>query len=231
MKPDLLLLHGALGSKNQLGAVKELLQATFTVHDLNFEGHGGIPSDSHFSMNLFSENVTNYLERCGIGSIGVFGYSMGGYVALSTALRRPDCVGKIVTLGTKFRWDADSAAKEVKMLDPEKIEAKVPHFADKLKREHHPNDWKELVRKTARMMLDLGNGKSLQANDFRKIRQEVVIGLGSEDGMVTREESEAVSKLLPNGKMVTLGGVPHPIEKIDARALADYITHAFQNAS
>ena len=57
MKDKLLLLHGALGSKNQLLSLKATLEKTYEVYDLNFEGHGGIQSINEFSIDLFTENV------------------------------------------------------------------------------------------------------------------------------------------------------------------------------
>lgn len=46
----LLLLHGALGSKNQFKSLKEILKSDFDVYDFNFEGHGGLVSDADFSI-------------------------------------------------------------------------------------------------------------------------------------------------------------------------------------
>ncbi len=227
MKPKLLLLHGALGSKKQFKAINELLSDKFEIFDLDFEGHGGLETDEDFSMDLFANNVEVFLEESGTERINIFGYSMGGYVALNLALRNPTLVEKIVTLGTKFDWTEASAAKEVKMLNPEKIEEKIPHFANKLKEEHHPSDWKKLIRKTAKMMLDLGGGKRLEANDFKQINQEIIIGIGSLDKMVTFEESENASNLLPKGNIRLLENFPHPIEKIKPIELAEYIQNSF----
>ena len=42
----------------------------------------------------------------------IFGYSMGGYVALHAARRHPERIGSIMTLGTKFAWDTPTAEKE-----------------------------------------------------------------------------------------------------------------------
>ena len=43
---------------------------------------------------------------------------MGGYVALHLALHHPERVQRIVTLGTKFRWDPVTAEREAARLDP-----------------------------------------------------------------------------------------------------------------
>ena len=223
MKTNLILLHGALGTKNQFKALKERLKNSFDVHDFNFEGHGGIRTDKDFSMDLFTDNLIEFLDSKSLDQVNVFGYSMGGYVALNAALRSPSRFRKIMTLASKFNWDPNSAEREVKMLNPDIIEEKVPHFAERLKKEHHPQDWKEVMKKTAAMMINLGNGARLSDDDFRKIEHNVCIGIGDKDRMVSIEESERIAKLIPNSDLVVLAGVEHPIEKVDLELLEKHI--------
>ena len=223
MKEKLLLLHGALGSKKQFEKLKELLTPHFEVYDLNFAGHGGEALPDEFSMQLFAENVLTFLEQEKIGAPPVFGYSMGGYVALNVALAAPDKIGKIITLGTKFNWDEDAAAKEVRMLNPDKIEEKVPHFAEKLRQEHHPQNWKTVMKKTAGMMIGLSKGLKLTEEDFQQINHEVCVGIGSLDNMVTLEESQQVVGLLSNGRLYELENVKHPIDRVDPGIIKNYI--------
>ena len=73
-------------------------------------------------------------------------------------------INSIVTFGTKFNWSKEAAAKEVKMLNPEVIEEKVPKFAQMLKDTHAPNDWKTLLHKTAAMMKGLGRDHITRAS-------------------------------------------------------------------
>ena len=213
-KLPLLLLHGALGSKAQFSVLKAKLSIDFEVFDFDFQGHGGRPVESPFTMDLFTDNVLSFLDDNDLGKVHVFGYSMGGYVALNTALKHPERISKITTLGTKFDWSLESAEKEIKMLNPEKVEEKVPGFAENLRQIHHPQDWKVIMRKTAEMMLGMGNGARLTDEDFAQINQQVVVGIGSMDRMVSFAESKHVAALLPNGRLVHLEGVQHPIEKI-----------------
>lgn len=223
MKTKILFLHGALGSKNQFDNIIEGLQNDFDCYAFNLEGHGGRPSDDEYTMDRFSKNVIQYLDENHISRISIFGYSMGGYVALNTALQHPTRIDKILTLGTKIDWNPVSAAKEVKMLNPDKIEEKVPHFAEKLKKEHQPLDWKTVLHKTGQMMLSLANDTQLKAEAFSKINHEICIGIGTRDHMVSLEESEWVSQQLPNAKLHQLEGIPHPIEKADTTTIIDYI--------
>ncbi|MGH1336396.1 MAG: alpha/beta fold hydrolase [Aureispira sp.] len=223
MSQHLLLLHGALGSQEQLAPLADLLANTFTVHRLNFEGHGGRPSSTPFSMNGFVANVLQFLEKQQLSKVSILGYSMGGYVALNLALQHPLLVDKIITLGTKFNWSIEAANKEVKMLNPSIIEQKVPQFAAKLQQVHAPNDWKELLNKTAQMMLGLANGNKLIPSDLEQIQQKVLIGIGSLDNMVSVEESRDVATFLAKGQLQELEGFYHPIEKNDLPQLATVI--------
>ncbi|MBW1296312.1 alpha/beta fold hydrolase [Aquimarina litoralis] len=223
MKETLILLHGALGSKNQFHSLITGLEEYFDVHSFSFEGHGGNESDKEFSIQLFTENLIDYLRAQTIEKTNIFGYSMGGYVALNAALKTPEKIKKVLTLGTKFEWNMESAEKEVKMLNPIKIEEKIPHYAEKLRQEHNPQDWKKIMTKTAIMMMNMAKGAKLMDSDFKKINQEVTIGIGSLDNMVSYEESKYVSDLLPNSKLVKLDGVKHPIDKIETNQLINYI--------
>jgi len=223
MKDTILLLHGALGSKTQLTNLAAKLQETHDVHCFNFEGHGGEESQNPFSIQLFTENVIDYLRINGISSTTIFGYSMGGYVALNLAKKQPSLVNKIITLGTKFDWSVESAEKEVRMLNPSKIEEKIPQFAEYLNQLHQPQDWRAVMTKTSDMMLAMANGAKLFDTDFKNIHTPVVIGLGSEDNMVSYDESAYVVGLIPNATFVTLPGVKHPIDQVELSTLVAYV--------
>ncbi len=217
-------MHGALGSAEQLDLCKAPLSSTFNVHCITFEGHGGIPSDKDFSMELFSQNVLDYMEENNVSAAHCFGYSMGGYVALTLAGKHPERVLNIITLGTKFAWSPGIAAKETKMLNPEVIETKVPHFGKMLSEVHAPLDWKVNMKKTAAMMTRLGAGDGLSDSDLKQIEHKVTILIGSKDTMVTLEESARTAALLPNGKSHVLEDVPHPIEQMNFQLLLDTLS-------
>lgn len=220
---NLILLHGAIGSAAQLENVNSRLRDAFVVHSFNFEGHGGRQSQNAFSIALFVQNTLDYMDENKIHQASFFGYSMGGYVALKFAALYPDRVQKIFTYGTKFYWTPESAAKETKMLVPEKIKEKVPGFASSLEKLHFPLDWEENMRKTASMMLNLGEKPELKDGDLKSLKIPVIIGIGSSDHMVSLEETEQVANLIPLGKLEVFEESPHVIEKVDADLLSEKI--------
>ena len=227
----LLLLHGALGSKEQFGDLSEKLADSFEVHTMNFTGHGGgeIPSEL-FSMEMFAADIELYLDENNINEIDVFGYSMGGYAALQFAVDNPEKAGKIFTLATKFEWTPEIAEREVKMLDAEKIKEKVPKFAEELAMRHGVDKWKQVLMKTAEMMKALGESGGRHAGHplhLDQINNEVLVGIGDSDKMVTLEETIKTFRILPNGKLLILPGTPHPLEVVDTEKLAEEIRRFF----
>jgi pimeloyl-ACP methyl ester carboxylesterase len=220
----ILLLHGALGSKVQLESLaKRIRENGREVFIMNFSGHGGESfSKEGFGMPAFVDDVTAFMNLHQLAQVDIFGYSMGGYVALLLAKQNPDRVRNIITLGTKFDWSPESAEQEVKKLNPQKIVEKIPAFAKTLELRHQPIDWREVLNKTARMMIALGSQPPLNQKNLNTISHKVLVALGDQDDMADRNYSENVSIWL-NGQFRLLPNTPHPIEKIDLNLLVDLI--------
>lgn len=231
----LLLLHGAIGAASQFDRLKEELKDKFEVYTLNFSGHGGEPMPDKFSIELFADDVVKYLEKNSLENTDVFGYSMGGYVALYIASKYKNKLNKIFTTATKFDWYEESSVKESKMLNPAKIEEKIPAFAKALEKRHSPhessqessNNWKVVLNKTAEMMVELGNKPVLRDEVLEKIENEVLISVGDKDTMVTLEETANAAGKLKNGKLFIFSETEHPIEKMDVKKLSTEIKNFF----
>lgn len=225
----ILLLHGAIGAKDQFGVLQELLSADMEVHTMNFTGHGGGEiSDDPFTIDMFAGDIIAYLDSNHIDEVNIFGYSMGGYAALYAALNNPGRIGKIFTFATKFEWTPEIAEREVKMLDAEKMKVKVPKFAQELAKRHGEDKWETLLLKTAGMMTGLGNRNVLTAELMKQVNNKVLVGIGDSDKMVSLEETIAAFRVLPNANLIVLPGTPHPIEMADSKRLAAEIIKFFE---
>lgn len=228
---NLLLLHGAAGASVQLEPLAEKLSDSFNVILFNFSGHGGKPVPAEpFSIEFFADEVVDLLNKNRLYSINIYGYSMGGYVALYIARHFPEKVGKIFATATKFRWDEAAAVKESGLLNPDKITEKVPAFADKLSRLHYPENWKTVLEKTAEMMINLGKVPALNDEDFSKIENETLLSVGDRDNMVSAEETIHVYRLLKNGRLYIIPDTGHPVEKISAGKLSAEIKSFFSGS-
>lgn len=223
----LLLLHGALGSTTDFEKLKPLFEKSYIVHSINFPGHGGNEMPLNFSIPFFADYVEEYCKIHSLSGIHVFGYSMGGYVALYLSNKRPALFKKIITLGTVLYWDETIAAKEISKLQPAIIEEKVPQFAAALKAQHHPNDWKDVLNKTAAMLQELGRNNLLTSEILKEIQSQVLFMLGDRDKMVSRSKTLEVYDLLPSAQLAILPNTPHPLQACDAELLDAMIKKFF----
>jgi esterase/lipase len=223
----LLLLHGAIGAKEQFIPLAEKLKSNYNVHTLNFSGHGGEPMPERFSIEVFANDVLNYLDKNSIDKVNIFGYSMGGYVAMYLAKNYPTRISKVMTLATKFLWTEAIAEKEIKMLNAEKIQEKLPEFAKILEDRNKPNDWKLALKATAEIMIALGKNNTLQLSDYEAIEHQTLISIGDKDTMVTLEETIAVYRQIKNANFLVLPNTQHPIEKVKVERISSEIKSFF----
>ncbi len=96
-----ILLHGWLGSWGCWLGTMEALASNRRAYALDFWGFG--ESDKRresYEVSDFVALVEQFMERLGIESAPVIGHSMGGTVALSLALDRPQRVEKVALVGS-----------------------------------------------------------------------------------------------------------------------------------
>lgn len=227
-KPTLLVLHGALGAKAQFTALEEALSNNFNVYTLEFEGHGNNEAEGAFSIDRFVMQTHATLRALDWTNTLVFGYSMGGYVALKLEATHPGTFSKIVTLGTKFNWTPEAAAQETRMLNPEKIAEKVPAFAVYLQSLHGEDHWKNVMGRTAEMMLEMGNRPPVDAAVLAQIQPSVICLRGEKDQMVTEAETLWAVDALPNALYLEMPEWQHPIDKIPTADLAKVVAEKLQ---
>ena len=230
MQRSLILIHGALGAASQMAPLADALRGRFGTHLLELEGHGETPSpDKHFSIDRFAQQLRNFIETESLAPARIFGYSMGGYVALRLASEQPDLIASIATLGTKLDWSPESAARETSRLDPATIRAKVPKFADALERRHAKSGgWEQLLARTAALMNGLGAKPLVDAAAFARVTARVRLMVGDRDSVVTVDETARGARAAPKGELAVLPGTPHPLEQVHVPLLASLLVDFFE---
>ncbi|GAB5526762.1 MAG: hypothetical protein Roseis2KO_46340 [Roseivirga sp.] len=217
---SLILLHGALGSETLFDPLAQQLENEYKIYSFNLSGHGKAPfNEKGFGIEVFAQELSAFRASKQLVKPTIFGYSMGGYIALYLEALQPGSFEKILTLGTKFGWNPEAAGKEASRLNPEIIAQKVPAFADMLA-VRHGDQWSTLLEATAGMMKALGHKPLLSQSVLSAVQIPVTIMRGDQDQMVSREESEAAVTDLPNATYVELPDTLHPIEKTAPALLA-----------
>ena len=110
----LVLLHGGLGAIEMFGPVLGALAAGRQVIGVDLQAHGRTADvDRPLSYAALADDVAALIRHLGLAQADVLGYSLGGGVALQTALRHPAVVRKLVLVSTPYArqgWHAENLA-------------------------------------------------------------------------------------------------------------------------
>ena len=103
----LILLHGGLGSGEMFGPILPALAERHQVIAPDLQGHGRTADiDRPIDIRLMADDIAALIEHLGLDEPDVVGYSLGGGVALQTAIKYPAMVRRQVVASANIRRDA-----------------------------------------------------------------------------------------------------------------------------
>lgn len=103
----LILLHGGLGTGDMFGPVRAELAAQHQVITPDLQGHGRTADiDRPLDVRLMADDIAALIRQLGLDKPDLVGYSLGGGVALMTAIKYPELVRKVVVASAHIRYDA-----------------------------------------------------------------------------------------------------------------------------
>lgn len=102
----LILLHGGLGSSDMFSEIMPLLSKKKQVIAVDLQAHGRTADISRpLSYEAMADDVAALIHSLKIEKADVMGYSVGGEVALRTAIQHPEVVRKLVIVSATFSRD------------------------------------------------------------------------------------------------------------------------------
>jgi pimeloyl-ACP methyl ester carboxylesterase len=103
----MILLHGGLGSGEMFGPILPRLTERHRVIAPDLQGHGRTADiDRPIEMQFMADDIAALIDHLGLEKPDVVGYSVGGGVAMHTAFKYPDKIGKLVAASANIRRDA-----------------------------------------------------------------------------------------------------------------------------
>src|SRR4249920_1079939 len=103
----LILLHGGLGSGEMFGPVLPVLAEHHQVITPDLQGHGRTADiDRPIDIRLMADDIAALIDHLGLEQPDIVGYSLGGGVALQTAVKYPAKVRRLVSMSANIRRDA-----------------------------------------------------------------------------------------------------------------------------
>jgi pimeloyl-ACP methyl ester carboxylesterase len=200
----LVLLHGAFGS----ATVYPTLARDRQVIAVELQGHGHTEDiDRPLSFEQMADDTAALLRHLKIEQADVFGYSMGGTVALALAIRHPSLVGKLAVNGSNCGKIQDTyepeAFKQFKSMPADFAPPVLKGPYDKVAPD--PKKWPVLVAKVKKMGLEF---KGFAREDLRSIKAPVLITQGDHD-LVRVEHAVEMFRLIPNAKLAVFPDGDH----------------------
>jgi pimeloyl-ACP methyl ester carboxylesterase len=103
----LILLHGGLGSGEMFGPVLPMLAERHQVIAVDLQGHGRTADiDRPIDIRLMAGDIAALIDHLQLATPDLVGYSLGGGVALQTAVKYPAKVRRLVIVSANTRPDA-----------------------------------------------------------------------------------------------------------------------------
>jgi len=182
----LILLHGGLGAAEMFEQILPSLSNNRKVIAVDLQGHGRTADIARpLSYELMADDIAALIKYLGLEKADIMGYSVGGGVALRTAIQYPERVRKLVIVSAAFARDGwypevlagmsqmnAGAAEQMKPTPMYQLYARV---APK------PADWPRLLTKLGEML-----GKDYDwSKDLAAIKSPTLLVFGDADAVRT----------------------------------------------
>ena len=102
----LVVLPGSFWTIEAMGELVPQLATTRRVIAVELQGHGHTADiDRPLRYEWLADDIAALIRYLGLEQADIFGYSLGGGVALQTAIRHPELVRKLAVASTAFKRD------------------------------------------------------------------------------------------------------------------------------
>ena len=192
----LVLLHGNGGNSSAFFYVVNHFTPLRRVITVDTRGHGRSPKGTApFTLDQFSEDLREFLDKMGLKKLTLIGYSDGGNIAMIFALKYPEYLSGMVLNG------ANMFPAGLKKNDLAWIKRTYRKANKRLAR--HPDDGN--ARDTADLMRLMTAEPNIQPEMLGVIKCPVLVLVGSDD-VIRPEHSILIADSFPHGTLNVIKG-------------------------
>ena len=189
--PSLLLLHG--NGEDGTYFIHQMAEFSrdFTVYAIDTRGHGQSPRGrAPFTISQFAEDLLAFMDQQGLTQADILGFSDGGNIALTFALRYPDRVRRLILNGAN--------------LDPGGVKplVQLPIVAGY----HLAALSKSPKAKVHRELLGLMvNEPHIAPAELKKLSMPVLVMAGTQD-MIRERHTRLIAASIPGARLALIPG-------------------------
>ena len=195
----LILLHGGAGTTQMFVPMFDQLSRGRQVIAAELQAHGHTADiDRPLRYELLADDIAALIKYLKLGQVDLMGYSLGGGVALQTAIRHPELVRKLVLVSTTCKrtgWYPEVLAGMGQGAENAEAMKQTPMYQAYSRVAPRIQDWPVLMTKLAEM---LGRDYDWSA-EVAAIKIPVMLVVGDADSVRTAHAVEFF-ELLGGGK-------------------------------
>ena len=203
----LIVIHGAYMTIDAMGAIIPRLAESRLVIAVELQGHGrtGDIADRPLTYEALADDIDALMAYLNIETADVFGYSMGGGVALEVALRHPERVNKLILVSASYNsqgWYPEMYAA-VDQITPE-IFVGSPMETEYQRLAPNPENFGMLVTKLIELTKRV---QDVSPDEIRAIQAPTLVMIGDADN-IRPEHALDLYKLRGGGVPGDIVGAP-----------------------
>jgi pimeloyl-ACP methyl ester carboxylesterase len=225
--PTVVLGHGLLFSTTMWRHQIEALRGSYRCVAIDWRGQGLTPpTRSGYDMDTLYADAVAVIERLDVGPVHYAGLSMGGFVGLRLAARRPDLIRSLTLLDTSADPEDPEAVGQYRLLGRlwtvvgwRPLRSRVapimfsPAFLSTPEGKAVVEQWtREINGQTRRGITRAVFGvleRAGVADEVGAITAPTLVIVGSDDSATTRPRAEAIAAAIPGARLEVLPGVGH----------------------
>jgi pimeloyl-ACP methyl ester carboxylesterase len=189
----LILLHGNGESCDYFVHQIPRFAKDYRVIAIDTRGHGQSPrGEKPFTIVQFAEDLRDFMDQNAIGKAILLGFSDGGNIALTFALKYPERIDKMIVDGANlfpsgvkplYQWPIEIGYRIAKL------------FAKK----------SEQAKQNAEMLGLMVNEPHIEPSELARLTMPVLVVAGTKD-MIKESHTRLIYKSLPNAKLEIIEG-------------------------
>ena len=189
----LILLHGNGENHAYFVHQIEYFSRNYTVIALDTRGHGkSLCGEKPFTIKQFAENLHDFLLEKNITKAHILGFSDGGNIALTFALKYPEFVDCLILNGANLFPAGVKRSVQI----PIEIGYHLASFwAEK----------SEKAKKRAEMLGLMVNEPNIDPQELEKIKVKTLVIAGTKD-MILETHTRMIAEKIPGASLAFIGG-------------------------
>lgn len=205
----LILLHGNGSSLRSLKKQIEYFSGRFRVIALDTRGHGRSPrGEQPFSIEQFAEDLYEFMKEKSIDKADLLGFSDGGNIAITFALKHQEMIGKMIICGANL-FPEGLVERELRI------------------RQKAYNLWQKLAPESRRthLLRLIVQEPDISPQELNKIKVPVLVAAGTKD-MIKTEHTKMIYDNIKSSRLLLIEGthfIPMTKAKVFNKAVEEFL--------